>query len=294
MYNTLCLSGGGVNGFNILGSLKYLIDNNILKLNNINNFIGTSVGSIFIVLLSIGYNVDDLIKILYEFEFSHVDLKNDFNIDYLIDNLGASNGSKIMLIIQTLIYNKIKKYDLTFKDHYNLTKKHIKIVTVNYSKKVEEIFSIDTYPDISIILAIRMSISIPFVFTPVKFNNNLYIDGGVLNNFAFNHSDNNKTLGIRLKFTVDNNNLNLITYLYGLLAVVFDKNINYLNYDNIININIQYERMVDFSPDKNYKKELLKNGYKITKKICKGNINFYCTKFINNIIDFAIKEVINM
>ena len=123
MYNTLCLSGGGVNGFNILGSLKYLVDNNIIKLNKINEYIGTSVGSIFIVLISLGYNINELIKILYEFDFSNIDFKDEINIDYFLENFGFTNGSKIMLIIQTLIYNKIKKYDLTFREHYEITKK---------------------------------------------------------------------------------------------------------------------------------------------------------------------------
>ena len=290
MYKTLCLSGGGVNGFNILGSLKYLVDNNILKLKNLNTYVGTSVGSIFIVLLSLGYDINELIKILYEFDFSNIDLKNDFDLDYLLENLGVSNGSKIMLIVQTLIYDKIKKYDLTFKEHYKLTKKKIKIVTVNYTKKDEEVFSIDTYPDVSIILAIRMSICIPLVFTPVKFNNNLYVDGGVINNFAFNHCDEKNTLGIRLRFCIDSENLDLINYFYGLLTVVFDKNINYNNNNNIINIKIKYDSMMDFNPDKEYKSELLKHGYKHTKKYCKNNVNFFCTKFVNNIIDFAIKK----
>ena len=290
MYETLCISGGGVNGFNILGSLKYLVDINILKLKKINIYIGTSVGSIFIVLLSIGYDINEIIKILYEFDFSNIDLNNEFNLDYLIENFGISNGDKIMLIIQTLIYNKINKYDLTFKEHYELTNKKIKIITVNYSTKEEEVFSVDTYPDVSIILAIRISISIPLLFTPVKFNNNLYIDGGILNNFAFNHCDNNKSLGIRVRFNVDNIELDLINYFYGLLSVILDKNTKYNNNENIIDINIKYESVGDFSPTKKYKEQLLKHGYKNTKKYCKNNVNFFCTKFVNNIIDFSINK----
>jgi NTE family protein len=38
----------------------------------------------------------------------------------------------------------------------------------------------------SVRLAIRISISVPIVFTPVLYNNNYYVDGGVINNFPMN------------------------------------------------------------------------------------------------------------
>ena len=137
-----------------------------------------------------------------------------------------------------------------------------------------------------------MSICIPMIFTPVKFNNNLYVDGGILNNFPFNYCDKKNAIGIRLHFIVDDKKINLINYFYGLLTVVFDRNIKYKNNENIININIEYDSMVDFNPDKEYKQKLLKDGYKNTKNICKTNINFFCTKFINNIIDYSINKYI--
>ena len=43
-FNTLCLSGGGVRGYELLGAIAYLQE--ILDFDDINNFIGTSVGSL--------------------------------------------------------------------------------------------------------------------------------------------------------------------------------------------------------------------------------------------------------
>lgn len=290
VYDTICLSGGGINGLNILGSLKYLLDSNIIKLNKINKYFGTSVGSIIILMLSIGYNINDLIKIFYELDLTKINIGDELDIDYLMDNLGISNGSKIMLIIQTLLFNKTKKYNMTFNELYEYTNKKINIIVVNFTQKKEILFNVDNTPNVSVILAVRMSISIPFVFTPVKYENDIYIDGGIINNFAFNYCNNRNSIGICLSYYI-NNNLNLMSYFFGLLSIVFDNNNNNTENENVVNLNIEFDNFGDFSPNKELKQKLFRNGYKNTKKICSKNLNFFSTKIVNNIIDNAIKEL---
>lgn len=291
VYNTLCLSGGGINGLNILGSIKYLIDYNIIKLKNIDTYIGTSVGSLIILLLSIGYDINDLIKIFYEIDLSKINVSDDFDLDYIIENLGINNASKIILIIQTLLHSKCNKYDLTFQQHYEITNKKIKIVAVNFTKKKEEIFSVDTHPNMSVILAIRMSICIPFIFTPVKYNGDIYIDGGIINNFAFNYCNKDTSIGICLSFYINSNELNLMNYFFGLLSIIFDNCNNNSDNENVIKLNIEYDTFGDFSPNKELKQKLLKRGYRDTNKFCCNNLNFLSTQFVNNIIDSAMNEL---
>ena len=54
--------------------------------------------------------------------------------------------------------------DITFKRLYNSTKK-ICIIGSNVSKNREEYFSYETTPDMSVLKAIRISSSIPIIFT---------------------------------------------------------------------------------------------------------------------------------
>ena len=58
-YNKIILSGGALKGLLTLGSLQYVYDNN--NLNDVTQYIGTSVGSIICFLLSIGYTPVELI-----------------------------------------------------------------------------------------------------------------------------------------------------------------------------------------------------------------------------------------
>ena len=56
-YDTLCFSGGGMKGLIFFGVLKYLKDINFIDMNNITTFVGTSICSIIIFILSLGFSI---------------------------------------------------------------------------------------------------------------------------------------------------------------------------------------------------------------------------------------------
>ena len=55
-YDTVCLSGGGIFGFTFIGAIYELINNNLLDINNIKTWIGTSAGAIISFIFALGYN----------------------------------------------------------------------------------------------------------------------------------------------------------------------------------------------------------------------------------------------
>ena len=70
------------------------------------------------------------------------------------------------------------------------------------SKQTKEVhFNHETYPEMQVLKAIRISTSIPFFYEPVNFEENLYVDGGIDNNFPIEIFDENldETLAILLK-----------------------------------------------------------------------------------------------
>ena len=70
VYNSVCLSGGGVQGFQVLGVLSSISENSYFS---VNEFIGTSVGSMICYLLSIRYTP---MEILTELKAIDNELKN--------------------------------------------------------------------------------------------------------------------------------------------------------------------------------------------------------------------------
>ena len=226
MYKTLCLSGGGSSGIAIIGSLKFLEENKVFLNRKIKKYIGTSVGSIISFLLNLDYNLDFILEFINTFNINII--FENINIDNLFNKFGLLTGDEFMNILKSFLFNKFKMNDITFKKLYNLTKKKICIVGSNVSKNREEYFSYETTPDMSVLKAIRISSSIPIIFTPVIMNGDYYCDGGLTNNFPINYCNKKHTLGL----IVCNNNGTSINNMSSYLSSIYNNIIKYANIKN--------------------------------------------------------------
>lgn len=263
----ICLCGGSVKGAAYGGMFEVLESEGILQ--NIHNFAGTSVGSIYALLLALGYNSSEIIVITKDFNSQKV---VNFSIVNLLFNLvtkyGLEDGSLICAKLKEYIANspaakfltkhfndlesesgKTGKTDsmdqsksnvnfdnysdgpiddpdqndgndnhsnqrgfvaenMTFEDldlywnhHDGKNKDSIFITTTSdLTEGVVVCLSKLTYPKMPLWLAVRMSISIPGVFNPIKMrmcegeclisdsckNDNhvhTFVDGGVFYNY---------------------------------------------------------------------------------------------------------------
>jgi len=176
--NILVFSGGGIKGIALIGCLRILEKLEII--NNIKIFAGASVGSLIIALYNLGYCANELYKFIKDFNFEttqNIDVMNIFSC------FGIDNGKKIELMIEKLIINKKYDKNITLLELYEKTKKELIFSSVCLNTTQVEYISYKNYPDLSLIKAIRMSISIPWYYTPVEINGKLYVDGGCIDNY---------------------------------------------------------------------------------------------------------------
>jgi predicted acylesterase/phospholipase RssA len=286
MIDTICLSGGGIKGFSFIGVLEYLEKNNNININLINNFVGTSIGAIISFLLSIKYDIIELKEFLLNFNFKILINDYDNNIENLLINFGLDDGNKIIFILQSFLKNKYNLTDITFKEHYELTKNNLIIIGTNYTKSSEEMFNYKNTPNMSIITAIRISISVPLIFTPVLYNDNYYVDGALVNNFPINYCNLKNTIGININFTNNYNKIdNIAIYIKNCLGILIKNNNKSLN---IINMEFDSENditnLIDFNINNENKINLINLGNKIAKK--------YIDNISNNICQSIIEEII--
>ena len=184
--NILVISGGGIKGFCILGIIKKLMELEILI--NPDVYCGTSVGACISVLLLIGYLPDDIYEVLKDIDFS---MLIDYNEEMLDESyIGLLKSDPIMSIISTMLKKKGIDSKITFKELYNKLKKKLIITGVCLNDLSISYFSHETFPDMNVLKAVRISMSIPFIFKPVKFNGKLWVDGGCLNNYPIDVFDN--------------------------------------------------------------------------------------------------------
>lgn len=249
----IIISSGGNKGISLLGALnEFSIYNPIEKFKYLT---GCSFGAIICLLLNINYKIEELNDILFKINFKEF---QDCKIINLIEKCGLDEGIKFTNFLKAIILNKNYHSNITFKELYDLTGKILTIVVVNITKGIPEYHNYITTPDLSILLSVRMSANIPILFSPIFYNNNYYIDGGLLDPFPYYYHKNTEKFGFWLfsnyefnfiknnEVTFFNDINNSIKYIIDLLKIV---HINYIkkNYKkipkNVIYINFELKNL---------------------------------------------------
>jgi NTE family protein len=179
--NILVISGGGLKGFSALGAVKCLMDNQIIFFPEI--LCGTSVGSIICFLINIGWGPNDMYNILEQLDFTS--MINYVEPDKILFDpcFGIIYPNLIINVIKSFIKKKNISTKITFKQLFELTNSKLIITGTCINDSTITYFSVDNYPDMPIIKALQISISIPFIFKPYKFENKIWVDGGCMNNY---------------------------------------------------------------------------------------------------------------
>lgn len=179
--NILIISGGGIKGLSALGALKYLEDHEIICFPEI--FAGTSVGAVICFFINIGYSPKDVYDILEQIDFTKL-VKYIEPENLLIDPcFGLSSPEPILQVIYSCMKIKNIKKNITFKELFEQSQSKLIITGTCLNDASIKYFSVDTYPNMPILKALRITISIPFIFRPYLFEEKLWVDGGCMNNF---------------------------------------------------------------------------------------------------------------
>jgi len=216
-YDTLVLSGGSVKGIMTLGSLQYIFDTTNIE--DIKLYIGTSSGAIICFLLSIGYNPSEILAYICVNQL--MEKIQHFNIVAMINGSGASSFISIYEQIEKMTIDKIG-YIPTLLDIKKNFNKELIFVTYNITENKTEYLSYENYPNLPCLIGLRMSSNLPLIFENYKYGNNLYIDGGVSDNFPIDIGDKkgNKVLGINIEtLNISNSGSNIIEFIYKLMFI---------------------------------------------------------------------------
>lgn len=182
--NTLILSGGGTKGIVYAGVFKKIDelknDNRYNTDININEILGVSVGSIFAFLYSIGYTGKEMVEQIYKMKTKSL---QNFKIVNLLTEWGLDNGESIIEWITELCKEKGVNHMITFAELYGKYGLNLRIGVTNLSKYCFEIFDKATHGETSILRIIRLSFSLPLIYTKAEFSGDLYSDGGIINNY---------------------------------------------------------------------------------------------------------------
>jgi len=177
----LVISGGGVKGYGMLGVIQYLDE--LYGLERFQSCVGTSIGAVIGYLICIGFKPLEIVhctvrnEVLQQLTHFSDDLPHS-----LFSQNGVVQFEPINEFIELMTLSKHGEL-FTFQSLYDTLGKDFACLTYNYTKLRMEILHRSTTPDLPCLQAIQMSASIPYVFTQCIYKNQVYFDGGIVDNF---------------------------------------------------------------------------------------------------------------
>jgi len=247
----LVIGPGAMGYFTFLGILS-----TFNQLKEVQEISGASAGAILSLFIGLEFSIEKIIDVSFG-----TNLKDlvQYNIKNILSDYGFINHSQIK---NTLI--TICEGEPTFKD----LKKKVYISAYNVNLCRTEYFSVDTHPNMSVIDAVCMSVSVPLMFCAFEYNGMHYVDGGTAEKIPvppFFNKNFDEVLAIRLKYSsvsVDRFE-NVKDYLNALMKSFLNNRIDYDNIFKTISVDLSDVNVFDFHMSEEDKIKLFIRGQKI-------------------------------
>lgn len=297
-YNIFCLAGGGSKGVAYVGVFKkieeIIQERKLLEKNsdfkececkvpfiNINTVCAVSVGSIFGLIYLLGFSYVEMLEEILNKNFGQ--LKN-IKIMNFATKFGLDSGEKFINWLKELMKRKDIDPEITLLDFYEETNVDFQIMATNLNKYCYKKFNYIDTPNVKVVDAIRMSISIPFVFTMTEFEGDIFIDGGLIDNYPIGLFKDNldKVLGFKLvnhgeleSHEIDHHINDIESYMYHVLTcyvVQKEKHTSRTNEYKNCTVYIHTENItqsVNFALTAQEKHKLIEIGYHQTNEFFK-------------------------
>lgn len=233
----LVLGPASMGLFAIVGSLMKYEDD----LKNIKEISGASAGAAIAVALALNIPIHDMLDRLLDIDIPNV---TKFKIKNFVSTFGFV---EMALVRETLV--KAYRCDPTFSD----LKKKVYISSYCVNRARTEYFSVDTHPHMKVVDALCMSMAIPILFSSMKYNGMIYIDGCTKECYPitpFIHKNPEKIMCIRVKqkdiFIEDIKNIK--QYLKALVSTAIRMiDTNTIQMGKIIELDVTTDEMFNFN-----------------------------------------------
>lgn len=150
----IALGSGGARGFAHIGVLKILHEEGI----PIDIITGSSIGALVGSMYGVGKDIERMYHLVKYFE-------RKYFLDFHLQKMGLIVGDRIKELIDLICYKKkIEELDIP-----------LAIIATDLCTGEKVIFTSG-----EIAVAVRASISIPGIFVPMKLDNKLLVDGGLI------------------------------------------------------------------------------------------------------------------
>lgn len=185
-FRNLVFEGGGVKGIAYIGAMQVLSQRGLLD--DIVRVGGTSAGAINALIYALGYDVRAQREILDSVDFRKF-MDDSFgvirNVRRLAKEFGWHKGEFFSDWIGKLVKDRLGSERATFGDLKRADGRDLHMIGTNLSTGYSEVFSFERFPDMPLVTAVRVSMSIPLFFAAMRFGarDDVFVDGGMMLNY---------------------------------------------------------------------------------------------------------------
>jgi len=254
----LAVGPGAVGYFALMGSLNKLWDSGMLK--DLETMSGSSAGALLCCMAA-----------LTNFDFVKM-MKTSLNVPLQklkpqIKSLFVTYGLVPRDMIRDMIIDTMipDRKDLTFRELYEIFPKKIYISAFCVQLTQTHYFSVVTHPDMSVIDALCMSVSVPFLFSSFTYGEWIYLDGGTIESSPcapYLAEPREDVLILRLQFKDTYDVKDFVNYVYMIFNSVCK--IRYVYDFPTKFIDVGDTDVLEFSCSDDLKIRLFTEGYKKT------------------------------
>jgi NTE family protein len=213
----LVFEGAGVRGIAYCGAIQAMESKKMMG--QIERVGGTSSGAIVALTISLGYSGKEIENIILQTNFKKFNDGNYFfigGINRINKYFGWYRGKRVEKWLEKIIKEKTGNENITFEELHQKGFKDLYITGTSLNKQKPVLFSFETYPNMKVKDAVRISISIPLYFEPLFIDStgkvfsrpkqrqelDMMMDGGLLENFPIHIFDTSQpdlyTIGFRI------------------------------------------------------------------------------------------------
>lgn len=267
----LVIGGGGVKGYGMLGAIEYLGEQ--FEFSKIHKYIGTSIGSIIGYLLCLGYKPLEIIHLSIQYKVMEQLSSITCAPEMLFTQYGLLEFEPVLEFLELMTLSKFGKL-FTLGSLFSELSKDFACMTYNFTKMRTEMLHHTTTPHLSCLQALQMSSSIPYVFTQCIYNDQVYIDGGIVDNFPIRAAVKLHPRATIYGIITGTNQMNLVREisLFQLLTLTVYENQKrairkYRKRCRIIDVVIQDATALDFHSSLPQIMDMFSQGYRVAEEM---------------------------
>ena len=236
------MSGGGLRGVCMLGALSKI------DASKIRNIAGSSAGGLVAAMLCV-LSPGEALQVM---RAAPCTITDSVDFDSLLTHFGMASQHSLLFALSRVFQEKIKTGNPTFQELFDRTGRSLTITGTNLSQRRCEYFCIANTPNMHVLKAIEITITIPFVFKRVVYNDSVYADGSIMDMYpssVFKGSVCAKILKLYCISDKPMKNDDILQYALNLISCALQSQKPDVDHDTILLPDVPLSVLSTLSPD---------------------------------------------